>query len=93
MVKALILVIILQGCSPCIVDMYYAADLNEKYKKALSGSEKKCYYTINECDYDCPAEFIKREHYDFWAKKYTDLGLKPPHPKRTDKEELYVSFY
>ena len=89
----LIIVIILQSCSPCIVDIYYPASASQRYKAAIKSGESKCYYTVTECDYGCPSQFINRKYYAHWAKKYTDLGLKPPHPKRKDKQGLHVNIY
>jgi len=90
MYRLLILVTILpllQNCSPnCIMDIYYAPSSNERYKKAMTTITDSCDYTLNECENDCPTEYINRKHYNSWAKEYQKLNLEPPHHKKFSRQ-------
>lgn len=87
MVKLILITfLLLQSCKPCVVDIYH--DTEGKQLSALKGSINQCYYTITKCN-KCNTKFLDRRYYDNWAEEYIDLGLKPPHPKRSDQLELY----
>lgn len=64
-----------------IIDIYYAPNRDDLYVQTISNFQK-CPYTLNKCDWECPTLYIARRDYDDWAKEFTDLGLKPPHPKK-----------
>ena len=45
--------------------------------------------SVNECEEDCTTYHIRRgKQYDRWAQEYIDLGVEPPHPIRTDINNL-----
>ena len=77
-----ILLLLLQSCSPCIIDIWHSSD-NEKYIKAIASTARHCGYTLNKCAGSCPTEYIDRRHYDAWAAEYAVLRLAPAHPKMT----------
>lgn len=72
-------------CRNGIVDIYYPAD---KVGVAYH-SDCKFTKTIRNCS-DCSLLFVPRgSQYDRWAARYTNLGLQPPYPKRSDTAFLH----
>lgn len=71
-----------------IVDIYYNRARSHEYIKSLETSFRgEKFVTMTACD-NCATAFVPREHYDNWAKQFTDTGTQPPHPRRTDTNDL-----
>ena len=64
-----------------VVDIYYypGAYLNPEYFRSI---EVRCPYTLNPLSQPLPMMYIKRRFYDDYAKKYEDLGMAFPYPRR-----------
>jgi len=71
-------------CNNDIVDIYYPAN------KSHIAYDDDCPYTKTRiyCA-ECSLYLIRRSQYHKFAKSYTDLGMKPPFPKRIDTENIY----
>lgn len=72
-------------CRNSVVDIYYPSD------KANIAYHTDCKFTktMRNCS-DCSLLIVPRgSGYDKWAKRYTDLGLTPPYPKRYDTDYLF----
>ncbi len=71
-------------CNNDIVDIYYPAD------KSHIAYDDDCPFTktMINCN-NCSMYFVRRSQYYKFAKSYTDLGMKPPFPKRYDIYRVY----
>lgn len=72
----------MDACGNDIIDIYYP--VNQKN----NAYHWDCPYTKTLC-YNCAMRFIRRSEYDQFAKSYTDLGMNPPFPRRTDIDFVF----
>lgn len=71
-------------CRKGVIDIYYPPD----QERLAYHSDCKFTKTVRNC-VECSILIVPRNGYDRWAKRYTDLGIMPPYPKRTDTDFLY----
>lgn len=73
------------ACGGKIVDIYYPVS-QERF-----AYDTDCYFTKTPINcLNCSTWWLKRgKTYEKFAKSYTDLGMTPPFPARTDTDKVF----
>jgi hypothetical protein len=70
-------------CEERIIDIYYAES------REWEAYSRYCPYTKTRIDCKDCVHYIGRKNYDYYIKKYTDLNLEVPFPKRFDTDRIF----